>query len=684
MVGERNTLPGRALLAGGLLACGLALAGCGSGGQEALVGLLTRSARPSKEDLLQASRASLAQEGGAALAAAGFRQFLASFADDPRATDVRLDLAEALIAAGQPDRARETLGAVGPTSGVQAARGLYLRGLASLGDASAVHPHVQKGARSMLELHALIDQLATKSRPLPDYQVESMRQRLHIEDSVAQAEVDLSAAANLLATPRAAPELFATIAESEARAFFLLRNRARAVAIVTRALDSLSEARVAPERVKELLLLRAFFFAENRESDRAVLDLNRAVDGAVPAGAKPPQAAGAGGGATGSGPSLTENLQLVFRRATERLAAQTTLRARLARGTLLLTGEGSRGQAQLEALLPELDAAGEAALARAAQFALATRDQVADAAATISRVQALLPALASDPELEAAALITLAQYGFLDIALDQPPARPAADRLAVHQCTVGAIRRALALAKSGGFADPNLDARFLSQYPAPVPATAALPLGPVSFLPGVATSLELAGHAFVALPGRTADESFFAFGSLGNGPLEPPLGFTVGGGRLPSGLGLAASGSLSGTATETGVFSVDVDVSRAGPAEDSQRLELASVAIGLVDPDRRTYPMNPVVRAAAGSFRLTAAGGLPPYRLQIARVDTQLGSVAPRLTTAAISSDARNTFVVPIDNADTFSPSRIRVQLSDGAGHSVKEVLVLTRNAFPA
>ncbi len=660
----------------------LAMAGCGSGTAGQLAAELARSSQASRRDLLEASRASLAREE-ALLASVGFSRFLELFPGDAEEVDVRLDLAEAQLDAAQPGAAEVTLGRIGPgpRDPLQRARASYLQARAFLGRAVRFYPHLESGARSMQELHLVFQDLLSNNRPDPDFQEEALRQRLLMEDLIARSVSELEQASRIIAETSKGDKqlaLRATIVQALARSHFLLRNRARAILVLEEFLASASAPRTMRDAV---LLLESFFFAEDGNSQAAFRALDEILrldtsgsSAAVAKGADlGPTAAP---GVTGGGSGLTEALQLVFRRVVERVTRQTTLRARLARGVLLL-GQGSgSGEVELKALLPDLVAGGEATLARSARFALAARDQLTDSKATIARLQSLLPELVSDPELESAARLAIAQYPFLELALNQPPVRPQAERWGLYRNLVDGVRRALVLARSGGFPDPNLDARFLVQMTASPPATLAIPLQRFEVIRGVPLDLDLSGKRYVALPGRTADVFHFGTSSHGNGPLEPRLRFRLASGSLPAGLQLTTSGRLVGQTLDEAGSKAEIGVGRASIVEDSAALEISVRPLGLVDPETGKQPFSPVVRASPKGVLLRAAGGRPPYRFRVSRVTASVGAPAPAVTLEPSTVQPEVSALLLAEFAFA-SPARVIVELSDASGATANEPLIL-------
>lgn len=90
----------------------------------------------------------------------------------------------------------------------------------------------------------------------------------------------------------------------------------------------------------------------------------------------------------------------------------------------------------------------------------------------------------------------------------------------------------------------------------------------------------------------------------------PPLVWTLGAGELPNGLMIESTGSISGTATEFGVFNFTVRVS---DGEDAVRDQALTLTLGALNPMITTSTLSRGRVGSAYEVTLEAEGGEPPY-----------------------------------------------------------------------
>ena len=126
----------------------------------------------------------------------------------------------------------------------------------------------------------------------------------------------------------------------------------------------------------------------------------------------------------------------------------------------------------------------------------------------------------------------------------------------------------------------------------------------------------------------------------------PPYTWTLQSGALPAGIGLdGATGTLSGTATESGDFPVTIRVTDAIPGTADVVVELALHVESAGPPALAITPPGPLVATigTSASIQLSATGGTPPYRWAASGVDVGLENSLPNDIT--LEQDGRLTGV---------------------------------------
>ncbi|MES2987141.1 MAG: putative Ig domain-containing protein [Pseudomonadota bacterium] len=143
-----------------------------------------------------------------------------------------------------------------------------------------------------------------------------------------------------------------------------------------------------------------------------------------------------------------------------------------------------------------------------------------------------------------------------------------------------------------------------------------------------------------ALPTATAGSAYTATLTATGG--VAPYRFVLGGGALPAGLSLSAAGNVSGTPTATGNFAFAVNVADANGQAGVANLTLI-VANPAITITPATLPNG--TQGTVYSQRLTATGGLAPYRFAVSS-----GTLPAGLTINAASGEIAGT---PTGSGDT-------------------------------
>ena len=142
-----------------------------------------------------------------------------------------------------------------------------------------------------------------------------------------------------------------------------------------------------------------------------------------------------------------------------------------------------------------------------------------------------------------------------------------------------------------------------------------------------------------------------------SGGIEP-LRFSVSGGNLPSNLSLTPEGVISGTPGQTGTFNFDVVVRDSAPTpvtSPAQRFTLmvSGTAVTVVS---RTLP-EATANRAYDQQTITATGGLPPYRFELAAGSSLPGDLS--LSAAGVISGTPRTggtYTLDLIARDSASP----------------------------
>ncbi|HEX6771991.1 MAG TPA: Ig domain-containing protein [Acidobacteriaceae bacterium] len=146
-----------------------------------------------------------------------------------------------------------------------------------------------------------------------------------------------------------------------------------------------------------------------------------------------------------------------------------------------------------------------------------------------------------------------------------------------------------------------------------------------------------------------------------------PYTWTLKSGKLPAGLSLSSSGTISGTPTAPGSFSFAVQVSDSAkmPQSTSANLSIA-ISGGTLQITTTTAPTGTV--GTAYNFQLAATGGVPPYTWALAT-----GASLP----AGLSLSSAGVVSGTPTAAGAFSPS---ITVTDSATNSTTQQVNFTIN----
>jgi uncharacterized protein YhjY with autotransporter beta-barrel domain len=161
------------------------------------------------------------------------------------------------------------------------------------------------------------------------------------------------------------------------------------------------------------------------------------------------------------------------------------------------------------------------------------------------------------------------------------------------------------------------------------------------------------------LPAATAGSAYTATLTATGG--VAPYSFVLGGGTLPAGLSLSASGVVSGTPTAAGSFAFTVNVTDANGQAGTANVTL-TVGNSAITVTPATLPRG--TQGVAYSQRLTAAGGIAPYSFAVSS-GTLPGGLTINATTGVIAGtptgSGDTTFAITVTDSTGGTPSTATV-----------------------
>jgi uncharacterized repeat protein (TIGR01451 family) len=177
-----------------------------------------------------------------------------------------------------------------------------------------------------------------------------------------------------------------------------------------------------------------------------------------------------------------------------------------------------------------------------------------------------------------------------------------------------------------------------------------------------------------SLPDATADVPYSAQLTAIGG--VPPLSFGLwphpspGSGPLPPGLTVSSDGTVSGTPTESGTFTVTMEVADSAGDEKGNDVTLT---VNAAPPAVTTSSLPDATAGTAFSQTLTATGGLAPFTWSLST-----GSVLP----AGVTLDAAGTLSGTPANAGNYTFT-VQAADSESPAQTATEQLTLTVNPAP-